>query len=429
MSFELGWEHVEMVRDEPHRLGWLMGKDKLTPMHSAWIRHVWDSWDEHRAIQAHRGAYKTTAVLEVGPVRWMLFFPNDRIAIFRKKYSDAAAVVDTIAGAMEVPEVQALFEVAHGRRPRSRISRRGELLYDFKQTNTPEVSITALGLDSGYTGQHFEKVILDDFATLKDRLSRAEREKTKERVREIVTNVLDPGQAAGFTGTPWHAQDAWSVVPAVPLKFPVSATGILSEGEQERKRKTTTPFLWAANYDLRLDADESALFQEPRYGKWERASGAQAHLDAAFDGDHTCALTILARKGDGYQGVGYVYPGNVKDWLGFVKSACDRFKVQSLWMETNADKGYTADRLKALGVPVSQRTQYAETMNKHVKISTYLYEAWPLIEWDEDETDPEYLEQVVDYREGQEPDDAPDSGASLIRQAFRTAKLEGIWQM
>lgn len=427
---EIGDRELALVRDEPHRLGWLMGKDRLGPLHSTMIRHVWDSFDEHRALQGHRGSYKTTAVLEVGSVRWLLFFPNDRIAILRKKHADAAAVVSTISKAMRVPEVQAVFEAAHGCVPEAVTDRYGEVTFSFKSTNTPEASVTALGLDSGYTGHHYDKVILDDFVTLKDRLSRAEREKTKEQVREVITNVLDPGRAAGFTGTPWARGDAWEVVPVEPLRYTVHDTGILTPEQVEMKRATTTPFLWAANYELRLDEEGDRLFSEPRYGKWLRCTGAQAHLDAAFDGGHTCALTILARRGEGFQGVGYAYPGNVKDWLGFVKSACQRFGVASLWMETNADKGYTADALAKLGVPVTPKTQYAESMNKHVKISTYLYEVWGSIEWDEDETDPEYLEQVVDYREGQEPDDAPDSAASLVRQAFKAGKrLEGIWAM
>ena len=60
---------------------------------------------------------------------------------------------------------------------------------------------------------------------------------------------------------------------------------------------------------------------------------------------------------------------------------------------------------------------YAERMNKHLKISTLLYEVWQRLEWDPS-TDGEYLNQVLDYREGSEPDDAPDSAASLFREAF-----------
>jgi hypothetical protein len=39
------------------------------------------------------------------------------------------------------------------------------------------------------------------------------------------------------------------------------------------------------------------------------------------------------------------------------------------------------------------------------------------LEWAPD-TDEEYMNQILDYREGSEPDDAPDSAASLFTEGF-----------
>ena len=69
---------------------------------------------------------------------------------------------------------------------------------------------------------------------------------------------------------------------------------------------------------------------------------------------------------------------------------------------------------------------YHEVQNKHVKIVNYLGEMWQDIEWAE-ETQPEYLEQIVDYREKEEPDDAPDSAAALLREGnFSITRNLGI---
>ncbi|MDR1904301.1 MAG: hypothetical protein LBQ88_18705, partial [Treponema sp.] len=95
---------LRIVAREPHRLGWVMSKEKLTPLHSEWIRYCWDS-SEPRALQAFRGGYKTTAVDVVGSIAWMLFHPNDRIALIRKNFKAAADVIRAIAGAMEREEV------------------------------------------------------------------------------------------------------------------------------------------------------------------------------------------------------------------------------------------------------------------------------------------------------------------------------------
>jgi len=59
---------------------------------------------------------------------------------------------------------------------------------------------------------------------------------------------------------------------------------------------------------------------------------------------------------------------------------------------------------------------YQEGENKFVKIVQNLKTYWNLIEW-ADETDPEFMNQVMDMQEGVEPDDCADSAASLIRQS------------
>jgi hypothetical protein len=97
-----------------------------------------------------------------------------------------------------------------------------------------------------------------------------------------------------------------------------------------------------------------------------------------------------------------------------IKKLCKKYRARLLYNETNPDKGYSADKMKQIGINVKQ---YPETQNKHVKICTYLYEYWSEITWDKD-TEPEYMNQILDYMEGNEPDDAPDSAASLIREAY-----------
>ena len=84
----------------------------------------------------------------------------------------------------------------------------------------------------------------------------------------------------------------------------------------------------------------------------------------------------------------------------------------SIACEKNADKGYLAKELEKIGLPPYL---YNEHTNKFVKISTYLRRQWPKIKWLQN-TDPEYINQILDYSEFAEHDDAPDSAASLIRR-------------
>jgi hypothetical protein len=353
----------------------------------------------------------------------MLFHPNDRILLMRKSFKAAAEVIKAISQAMQTIEIQHLFKQAQGKFPKSTVDREGNLTYSFKRTITPEGNITGMGIDQGVTGKHFDKILSDDIITLRDRISRAEREHTIEMIREIATNIIDPGKGSGWTGTPWHREDGWKEIRSFCRisRYPISQYNFIGQAALEQKKRTTTPYLFSANYELELGKDESLLFSEPVYSKgWDYSkTDVVAQLDAAFEGDHYCALTIASPlRPDGadkvYQAVGYVYPGNVKDWIPKIVKLCKKYRVRYIHVETNPDKGYTADKLAEYGLRVKT---YAEGQNKHLKISTCLYEVWPRIEWSP-ETEDEYMIQITEYKEGVEPDDAPDSAASLFREAY-----------
>jgi hypothetical protein len=86
-------------------------------------------------------------------------------------------------------------------------------------------------------------------------------------------------------------------------------------------------------------------------------------------------------------------------------------------METNADKGMVAKEVKNLGIRVAT---YNESMNKHIKIVTYLKAIWKDVVIVEG-TDDEYLDMICDYTEDAEHDDAPDSASCLARLLYRKA--------
>jgi hypothetical protein len=406
---------LNTVVNYPHILGNIAGKDKLTALHSEWIKYIWDT-DKDKALQAHRGSYKSTAVGAVGAVRWLLLHPDDRIAIVRKTFTDAADTVATIAKIMADPKIREIFRIAHREFPEFTVRRKEKIEFTFKKTKTNEGSVEAFGLDAAFTGRHFDRMLLDDVVTQKDRQSRAERERTKQIIYEIQTNIIDPGKPVSFIGTPWHAEDAWKVCPK-PVKYSILDCNILSEEDIEEKRRKTTQSLFAANYLLEHVSDEGALFSNPTWGEWQNTGieTVYAHIDAAYDGDHFCALTIMAKRWDAkIQAIGFVYPGNIKEWAPEAVSIMRKYKVKKLYNESNPDKGYTADLFRILGMMVET---YDENMNKHVKISTYLFEIWPDIVWAK-ETEEEYMAMIIDYMEGQTPDDSADSVASLCRQKY-----------
>ena len=58
--------------------------------------------------------------------------------------------------------------------------------------------------------------------------------------------------------------------------------------------------------------------------------------------------------------------------------------------------------------------RYTEQQNKVIKISSYLRKWWPKIVFVRG-TDAEYINQIMDYTEQAEHDDAPDSAAVSCR--------------
>ena len=174
-----------------------------------------------------------------------------------------------------------------------------------------------------------------------------------------------------------------------------------------------TDSLFAANYELKHIADEGALFRSPQFTDDENAIyDGLAQVDAAYGGMDFTAFTILKKTADGFVGYGRLWQKHVDDCMAEIEADRKRLRAGSLYCETNGDKGYLLKELRGRGI---QARGYHENMNKYVKISTHLKKHWAKIKW-LSSTDPEYINQILDYTENAAHDDAPDSAASMLRE-------------
>ena len=121
---------------------------------------------------------------------------------------------------------------------------------------------------------------------------------------------------------------------------------------------------------------------------------------------------MIADKGGYFVIYGKKYTKHVDDCIEDILRLKAKYRTGTTWCEKNADKGYLAKELKNRG---DLSNTYHEKMNKHIKISTYLKENWGKVFFTED-TDPEYIAEILDYNEHAPHDDCPDSLASAIRQ-------------
>ena len=248
------------IKEQPHILGHYLGYDRLKDIHGDWIKRVWQS-PVDLTLQAHRNSYKTTAVLIVGSMWYLIFNPDNRVLLCRKTYTNACSILQAISEHYKRAEMKALYQKLYGIDDLKLFrDRQDRLNLPTKGRSTPEGNIDAAGIDSSVTGNHYERIHTDDIITKEDRISGAHRKRTDAFVDEL-RNVLVPGGVQTNTGTPWHKDDSFRKMPK-PIKHPVGTLpidGFTPEYIQEL-RNSMSASLFACNYELNHIVDGDRIF-------------------------------------------------------------------------------------------------------------------------------------------------------------------------
>ena len=400
---------LDQLIEEPYIYANLLGFDLITPFHNEWISKL--AWrDEDYTLQAHRDSYKTTCLI-VAVTMVMLLRPADTILLLRKESGSTIEFVRAVKRCLTNPVTQEMAKFIYGEEVAFLKETQTELHTNiFKNDGAKESQLVADGVRSfAITGKHFTRIYTDDIITLKDRISNAERIQTDNIYQEL-QNIRTKGGCILNTGTPWHKQDTFRLMPK-PEVYTIYDTGLFDEAGILKKKQSMTASLFSANYELKHVADEDCLFPNPKYDKYPYVDGI-AHLDASYGGDDTTALTIMCKKDGKLYGFGKIWTSHVQNHYNEIVSYLQKYKAGTLFMERNADKGFVAKEMAPMYPSIST---YSEHLNKHIKISTYLKSAWNDIYWTP-ETDPNYIEQIVDYQENQGHDDAPDSAACTVQR-------------
>lgn len=400
---------LDLLWNEPYKIGHWVGFKDLTALHNEWLRSFLYA-DDDQTLLAHRGSYKTTDLSLFLAIHTVIQ-PNENVMFFRKTDDDVTEVLIQTQKILKTGCMQRIVHVLYGIDLQF-IKENGSEIHTNLCTSTKGVSqVVGLGIGTSITGKHADIVVTDDIVNLKDRISKAERERTKTQYMEL-QNIKNRGGRFINTGTPWHKEDAISIMPNVK-RYDCYSTGLIDRKNLEELRQSMSDSLFAANYELKHIADKDAMFRGPKFiNKPEMIYGGLSHIDAAYDGADGTAFTIMRFLSDGrIIGFGKRWNRHVDDCLTEIGIYHKQYRAGSIACEKNADKGYLAKELRGLGYLVKP---YSESMNKFVKISTYLRKNWKNILWLED-TDPEYINEILDYSEFAEHDDSPDSAASLLR--------------
>ena len=355
----------------------------------------------------------------------LILLPNKRTLFARKTDDDVKEIINQVRKILQAPQVAYFVQVIYGVQLKLTADNAMEISTNLATDARGTSQLVGMGIGGSITGKHFDFIFTDDIVNMKDRKSKAERERTKLIYQELL-NIRNPGGRIINTGTPWHKEDAFMLMPEAE-KYDCYSTGMLSKEEIENLRMSMAPSLFAANYELVHIAAEDALFKDPPVFVTEDTAreilkrpdalpvdllrDGIAHIDAAYGGEDYTAFTCGKRIGDTLFLYGRMWHGHVDTVLGYCLAEADRLMCGPVWCEKNADKGYLAQEIKRQGRPASP---YTEKENKYVKISTFLRKWWSGIRWLEG-TDPEYLNQILTFTEDAEHDDAPDSAACVCR--------------
>lgn len=402
-------KYIDLILDEPYKIGHWVGFNDLTSLHNKWIQMMMFS-KEDETLLAHRGSYKTTC-LSIAIALLMLLKPNMTIIFLRKTDTDVKEVINQVTKILKSPTVIYLCQKLYGVDIKLTEESSFNITTNLFTTTKGASQLLGLGIKSSITGKHADLVITDDIVNLKDRISKAERDLTKAAYMEL-QNIKNRTGRILNTGTTWHKEDAISIMPNKHV-FDCYNTGLIDRKQLEAIRQSMTPSLFAANYELKHIADADALFTNPVFtDKNELIYNGICHIDASYGGADGTAFTIIKKVNDEFIVFGKRWNKHVDDCLNEIELLKNKYLGGTISCERNADKGYLAKELKKRNHLVNE---YDERMNKFIKISTYLRSNWSKIKFLED-TDPDYINEILDYTEDAEHDDAPDSLASILRK-------------
>ena len=398
----------------PTQLGWMLGyKDLREDLHGLWIKKMLMS-KEDMTLQAHRGAFKTTC-LGIAMALMMIRDRDKNIIFLRKTVTDVQEVVENVQRILQTAIMRDIYRALTGAELQILKGTSTEIITSAYNAPKGAAQLVGIGIGGSLTGKHGDLIITDDIVNMEDRKSRAEREKTRAVYQEL-QNIKNRGGRFINTGTPWHKEDAFTLMPS-PMKFDCYHTGLLTDEEIADLRRKMEPSLFAANYELLHIASENALFTDAPVFTLDEAllRDGICHVDAAYGGSDHTAFTCAKRKGDTIYMYGRLWRNHVDTVMDVIIDEAKRLMCAPLYCEDNGDKGYLANEFRKKGL---KAITYHENENKNIKISTYLRKWWGNIVWLKG-TDEAYINEIMDYTEDAEHDDAPDSASVMCRTLDR----------
>ena len=401
---------VNLIYNRGDLIGHSVGfKDLTQEIHAKWIKKIVFGNDDY-TLMAHRASYKSSC-MSIAIALMMIYYPQKNIIFLRKADNDVSEMLKMVEKALKSSIFNEICKAMYNEDLVITECSSEKISTNLWQSPMGSSQLLGMGIKSSITGKHAEFVITDDICNIDDRRSKAERDRTKLQYQEL-QNIRNRGGRIINLGTKWHKEDVFTLMPNIDI-YDYKKTGLITPEKIQVLKKSMASSLFAANYELRIVAEDDMMFTDPIINADPAlVEQGESHIDAAYGGEDFTAFTI-ARL---YEGKWYVYGRlwhkHVDDVLGECLELHDAFMAGRINVEDNGDKGYLAKAIRDKGY---RAIKYHEKMNKHIKISTYLKAEWDDVIFVKG-TDQDYINQICDYTEDAEHDDAPDSLASLLRK-------------
>ena len=410
---------IDLLINHPLKFAHMLGFTKLGDMHEAWLKDMIRG-KKDKTLMAHRRSYKTTCV-SIALAEMIILLPSYKCMFMRKTDSDVKEVIRQVRNILLDQHTMYIVQCIYGIDLVLTIQSATEITTNLSNDVKGTSQLVGIGTGGSLTGKHFDRIFTDDIINVNDRISKAERERTKVVYQEL-QNIRNSGGRIYNTLTPWHREDASTLMPDAD-KYDCYTTGILTKEELIEIKDSMTASLFAANYELKHIADDDVIFDNPKVGAdIELARGGYDHLDSAYYGEDYSAYTAINIHNGKWYVYGRCWRKHVDDILEQIVDLHNDMRCQKLHNELNADKGYVAKELRKRGVKVAT---YTETQNKYIKITSYLKFEWKDVIF-VNGTDKEYIDMICDYNENAEHDDACLAGETLIATTKGNVMIKDI---
>ena len=174
---------LRALREHPERYLRLVGFDRKEPTYGEWMREMVFGTKDY-TLQAFRGSGKTVCVSGSLAIKVVLF-PNKKVAFFRKTDHDVMEVMVQVQKMLLAPATLAIVKRVWGVPLKLTKASYCEISTNLTSDPRGAAQLSGMGINGSITGKHYDEIFTDDIVNLKDRISRAERDRTKAVYQEL----------------------------------------------------------------------------------------------------------------------------------------------------------------------------------------------------------------------------------------------------